>query len=238
MIGISAGIVPGDQLLEAQMLQAIAGQMRIIIGMLAFVIAAATAVTEFTPARRVSGEPPPPPSPMAVGWLEETIDLTVDAGGRVRDVTALHGTAPSPNLLGPVAAMWRFRPATDGNRPVSSHVLGVALFRPPQLYDQPAFGSPSTDFASASQEVPSPTVEHRPRYPPLATGDSVVLVEVLIGVDGRVRAAAVVEGADGFGEEALLAAREWIFRPAHHNGQFVSAYAYIAFGFRQPVTRD
>jgi TonB family protein len=220
------------------MLQAITAEMKTIIGVLALMIAAATSATEFTPARRLSGEPPPAPPPMAVGWLEETIDLTVDAGGVVRGVTPLHGTAPSPSLLAPVAAMWRFRPATDRNRPVSSHVLAVALFRPPQLYDQPALGSPSTDVASASPDIPSPTVEHRPRYPPLATGDSVVLVEVLVGVEGRVRAAAVVQGADGFGEEALLAAREWIFRPAHHNGQLVPAYAYIAFGFRQPVTHN
>lgn len=219
------------------MLQAITAEMRTIAGALALVIAAATSAEEFTPARRLSGDPPPMPPPTAVGWLEETLDLTVDAGGQVRGVTALRGTTPSPNLLAPVAAMWRFLPASDGNRPVSSHVLSVALFRPPQLYDQPARGSPSTRFASASPDVPSPMGMRRPRYPPLATGDSIVLVEVLVGVDGRVRAAAVVQGADSFGEEALLAAREWIFRPAHHNGALVSAYTYIAFGFRQPVTR-
>ena len=48
----------------------------------------------------------------------------------------------------------------------------------------------------------------------------------------------MVQGAGAFADEALLTAREWVFRPAHRNGALVSAYAYIVFGFRQPVSAN
>ena len=60
--------------------------------------------------------------------------------------------------------------------------------------------------------------------------------EVLVGPDGHVRAANIAEGTTTvFNEEALFTARNWVFRPAHHNGEPVAVYAYIAFGFRQPI---
>lgn len=208
--------------------------MKTIAGILLVTTVAAAA--EFIPARRVDGVAPPLPPPTAVGWLEEMIDLAVDARGRVGNVKALRATTRPPHLLAPVAATWRFRPAAVGGRPASSHVLAVALIRPPQLFDGPTLGTEPTTFAAPPIDLPVPTVLHRPRYPPLAVGNSLVLVEVLVGPDGHVRAADIAEGtAPVFNDEALRAARNWVFRPAHHKGDPVSAYAYIAFGFRQPL---
>jgi TonB family protein len=198
-------------------------------------IATTAAAVQFTPARRLAGLAPSLPPPTVVGWLEETVDLVVDATGVVRDVVLLHGTTSSPTLIGPTVATWLFRPATEDKRPVGSHVLALALIRPPQLFDGPTLGAQPADFAPAPDQVPYPTAVHRPRYPPLAIGDAVVLVEVLVGIDGRVQDAAVVQGAAGFNDEALETAREWVFRPAHRGGELVSAYAYLAFGFRQPL---
>ncbi len=198
-------------------------------------IAAAAAAFEFAPARRLSGVAPTLPPPTVVGWLEETVDVAVDAGGAVRGVVLLHGTASSPTLLGPAVATWRFSPAIVENQPVLSRVLVAALIRPPQLNDGPALGAQPADVAAAPDDVPYPTAVHRPRYPPLALGNAMVLVEVLGGVDGRVRDVSVVQGAAGFNDEALDTARAWVFRPAHRNGELVAAYAYLAFGFRQPV---
>ena len=196
---------------------------------------AVAAALEFTPARRVSGVAPPLPPPTAVGWIEETVDLAVDSSGRVGGVELLRGTTSAATLLGSAVSTWRFRPATEQKRAVNAHVLAVALIRPPQLVDAPSLGSQAADRGVPSDELPYPTAVHRPRYPPLALGDAMVLVEALVGVDGRVRAATVVRGASGFNDEALAAARDWVFRPAHRNGEVVPAYAYLAFGFRRPV---
>jgi TonB family protein len=198
-------------------------------------IAATAAAFEFVPARRLSGVAPTLPPPTTVGWIEEIVDVAVDASGAVRDVVLLHGTASSPTFLGPAVATWLFRPATMEKQPVPSHVLVAAVIRPAQLFDGPTLGAKPADFAPAPDDVPYPTAVHRPRYPPLAVGNAMVLVEVLVGVDGRVRDASVVHGAAGFNDEALDTAREWVFRPAHRNGELVAVYAYLAFGFRQPV---
>jgi len=201
---------------------------------LAWVLLVAAAA-DANPARRISGAAPGLPPPTAVGWIEEAVDLAVDASGRVRDVVLLNGTQPSPALLGPAVTTWRFRPATELGRPVTAHVLAVALVRPPQLFDGPTLGSAPADYAVPSDEVPYPTAVHRPRYPPSATGDAIVLIEVEIGADGRVHGATVVSGAGGFNDEALVTAREWVFRPARVGGELAPAYAYLAFGFRRPV---
>jgi TonB family protein len=198
-------------------------------------IAATAAAFEFAPARRLSGLAPSLPPPTAVGWIEETVTVAVDASGVVRDVVLLHGTASSPTLLGPTIATWLFRPATLDKRPVDSHVLAIALIRPPQLYDGPTLGAEPADYAPPPDDVPYPIAVHRPRYPPLAIGDAMVLLELLVDFEGRVRDVAIVQGAAGFNDEALETAREWVFRPAHRNGELVPAYAYLAFGFRQPV---
>jgi TonB family protein len=217
----------------AQVLHAMIADMRTIAGVL--FIATTTAALQFTPARRLSGVAPPIPPPTVVSWLEETIEIPVDASGLVSAVRMLHGNTASSPLLEPAIATWRFRPAREGNRPVRSHVLVAALIRPPQLLDEPTLGTEPASFALASEEVPFPTVVHRPRYPPRATGDAAVVVEVRVDVNGRVRAAAILEGATPFSEEALLTARQWVFRPARYIGQLVPAYAYLVFGFRQPA---
>jgi hypothetical protein len=77
-----------------------------------------------------------------------------------------------------------------------------------------------------------------PRYPPLAVGDAIVLVEVLVGLDGRVREAQIISGASGFHEASLDAAQGWLFRPARWNAQVVESYAYLIFGFRAPIGID
>jgi TonB family protein len=205
------------------------------VRIVAVTLLASTLAADFLPARRVDGEPPPLPGPQLVGWVDETVDLTIDVSGGVRDATLLRGPRSGVGSISNTVSSWRFQPASDEKGAVSSHVLVAALMRPPQSFDQPGLGEPSVDLAPSNEEVPYPTIARRPRYPPNAQGSGVVVVELLIDVDGRVRRATVVRGAAGFDQEATLTAREWVFRPARRAGEAVTAYAYLVFGFRQPV---
>jgi protein TonB len=114
-------------------------------------------------------------------------------------------------------------------------VLVAGIFRPPILRQGPALGSPPATTGVASREVPSPIAPVNPDYPPRVLGDGVAVVEVLVGRDGRVESATLVNSAGGFDAAALEAARKWTFRPAERNGAPVTAYAYLVFGFREPV---
>jgi TonB family protein len=64
----------------------------------------------------------------------------------------------------------------------------------------------------------------------------VVIVELAIDESGAVKGARVVRSGGGFDSAAVDAARQWQFRPAQRAGTPVPSYAYIVFGFRQPVT--
>jgi len=198
--------------------------------------AAQTAVGAFVPARRLSGSVPAPPAPNVVGWTEEMLEVVVGATGRVQGLTPVRATPMPADAIAPALADWLFRPAVvDRSRAVDSRVLVAAMFRPPQLYDGPTLGTPPADLAKPSDQIPFPVESRRPRYPPLAVSDGVVLVEVLVGLDGRVRDARIVSGDPGFHQASLDAALGWLFRPARWNAAAVEAYAYLIFGFRRPV---
>jgi len=196
---------------------------------------AAQADALFVPARLLSGSLPLTPSPSVVARIEETLQVLVDVAGGAAQMTPLRAS-PLPNdLLMPAVAGWRFQPAMDQGRVVPSRVLVAAIFRPPQLDNSPTLGNPPVDLAAPSDEIPLPIVTQTPVYPPVAAGEGVVLVEVLVGIDGRGREPRIATGSGGFDQAALDAAARWSFRPARRNGRAVEAYAYLLFGFRRPV---
>ena len=199
------------------------------------VLRAGQAADTFVAARLLTGSVPPTLSPLVLGQIEETLEVVVDATGRVSKMTPLRASPLPSDPLTPSVGTWRFQTAIDGNRAVPSRVLVAAIFRPPQLGNVPTLGTPPVDLATPSDEIPVPIVTELPPYPPLAIGEGVVVVEILVGVDGRVRQPRPFARAAGFDQAALDAASRWSFRPARWNGRAVETYAYLVFGFRQPV---
>jgi TonB family protein len=189
----------------------------------------------FVPARLVGGSVPLTPSPNVLAQIEEVLQVAVDVTGGVAQMTPLRASPLPADLLTPAVSGWRFQPALDQGLAVSSRVLVAAIFRPAQIDNSPTLGTPPVDRAAPSNEIPYPIAMQTPPYPPAAIGEGVVLVEVLVGVDGRVLQQRLATGAGGFDQAALDAASRWSFRPARLNGRAVEAYAYLVFGFRQPV---
>ena len=189
----------------------------------------------FVPARLLGGSVPLTPSPNVVAQIEEILQVAVDVTGGVAQMTPLRASPLPADLLTPAVGGWRFQPALDQGRAVSSRVLVAAIFRPAQIDNSPTLGTPPVDRAAPSNEIPYPIAMQTPPYPPTAIGEGVVLVEVLVGVDGRVQQRRLATSAGGFDQAALDAASRWSFRPARLNGRAVEAYAYLLFGFRQPV---
>lgn len=189
----------------------------------------------FEPARLISAPLPQPP-PNVIGWTEVLLDVEIDASGTVARITPLRATPSSSDLVAGAVGGWRFSPATDDDeRPTASHALVAAVFRPPQLYGGPAPGSPPQDLAAPSDAIPFPIAHVQPPHPPSVISGGVVLVEALVGPDGDVGQARLVGSGAGFEQAALDAARGWRFRPARRDGNPVSAYVYLIFGFRVPL---
>ncbi len=189
---------------------------------------------DFSPARRLSGTVPSPAPANSIGWIAETLELSIDRAGRVDGMKAIEGP-DGPSLIAPALTDWTFRPALDAGSPVPTHVLVSAMFRPPALYNGPVAGGPTLTLGAPSNEVPAPSRTAAPGYPPRGVAEGVVVVELLVGPDGRVQSAMVTNGAPGFDEIALSAARDWSFRAAQREGRPVAAYAYLVFGFRRPT---
>ena len=174
-------------------------------------------------------------SVFVVGRIEETLEVVVDAAGRVAQMRPLRASPLPSDPLMPAVADWRFQPAIDRGVLVPSRVLVAAIFRPAQMNDAPTLGEPPVDLARSSDEIPFPIVTETPQYPPLAVGEGVAVIEVFVGVDGRALQVRSAARAPGFDQVALDAASRWSFRPARRNGLPIETYAYLVFAFRQPV---
>lgn len=189
---------------------------------------------DFTPARlRGGGVPPIPLQAIAGGevWLEVTLSAT----GYPEKVTPLRTTPPYGQLVEEAVASWIFEPAREAQETVRSAVLVLALFRPPQLLNTPTLGEPPRDVARAGPEIPVLASTVMPLYPPLSTGDGVVLVDLTVSPGGAVSSAAVVGSSPGFDRSALDAVSHWTFTPAHRGSLPVASHVYVIVGFRQPV---
>ena len=188
----------------------------------------------YLPASYQSGDLPVQP-PQVAGGGEVLLELTVGNDGKVVKGHTLRSTPPFTELLVDAVRLWKFHPAEDRGHEVESAVLVVGLFRPPTLMG-PAAGEPSKDVTPPSSLIPMPYTTVPPDYPPGALADGVVLVEIIVERDGTVDAARVLRSSAAFDRAATDAVLQWKFRPARRDGKPVPSFAYVVFGFRQPVT--
>jgi TonB family protein len=204
------------------------------------------AQTSWKPAKFREGMLPVTPV-QAVAGGEVFVEATVTSAGRVGDLTTLRTSPPFTQSVLDAVRSWRFQPAEQMipkipgdprsivTEAIESKVVIAGIFRPPTL-NSPTVGEPPNDVRPATGDVAVPLKTVMPLYPPLALADGTVLVQVRVGVNGRVVSATTVRSSPGFDESALTAARQWTFRPARIRGRLEETFAYIVFAFRQPVT--
>lgn len=84
------------------------------------------------------------------------------------------------------------------------------------------------------EEAPVPIVEHRPDYPQIAIDarvEGTVLLQVLVGMDGRVEDVRVAQSIPLLDEAAVHAARRWVFHPARVSGRPVRVWVALPVRF-------
>jgi TonB family protein len=204
----------------------------IVVAMVVMPVAAAR---EAEPTRLSSGPftLPTLPGPGVVGWGEVILEVDVAADGAVAGLREVRTADPFGHLVRTAVAQWRFEPARAGDDPVASSVVVAAVYRPRGLHNTPAVGTPAVDVGAPA--VLHPLALTPPAHPPQVLGDAVVVVEVLVDAEGTVRDAAVRSPATGFDGSALDTARRWRFAVASGEEMPSPAYAYLIFGFREPV---
>ena len=177
--------------------------------------------------------------PLTVGGGEVVLEAAVGRQGTVSAIQRLRVTPPFADLLSDAVAGWQFRPATafvDRRvAAVESSVLVVAVFRPPAFYAGPAHGAAPRDAATPSPRVPRVETVVMPPYPPMATGDGLVLVEIELSRAAEPRGYRVLSAESGFDAAALAALRQWRFSASHAPDQPDPVYVYAVMGFRAPT---
>ena len=100
-------------------------------------------------------------------------------------------------------------------------MASLAWTRPAGAQDSPALSPP---VPQSSTDVP---------YPPGASGDAAVLLELVVEKDGRVSRADVIEGDPPFAEQAQRAVLSWRFTPARRGDTPVAARIRARVAFHQ-----
>jgi TonB family protein len=192
-------------------------------------------------ARLRAGAAAPLAPQMTTGGGEVVLDLTVGKDGAVANVEAIRSTPPYTALLLTAVGGWAFDSAKavveDALQPAAGHVVVAAVYRPPQVYAAPARGAEPKTTGELSPELPVPGGLSAPAaYPPRATGDGAVIVELELSAAGAVRGTKVMSRPSPFDGAALAAVNGWRFGPPSEPSGAEPIFAYAIVGFRQPIT--
>lgn len=198
------------------------------------------------------GPPPPPPPPPAPG-------ATVRPRGAVRPLSPTAITMPiavpkgAPIVIDdpPVVDIAGVRGGVPGGVPggsldgVVGGVLSSADVAPPpavvvERAKTPVQAAPPPVAIKRYSigglvKLASPIRQVEPVYPQLARTahvEGVVVLEGIIGVDGRIHEIKVKSGHPFLVQAAVEAVRQWIYRPGTLNGELVEVIAPITVTFR------
>ena len=146
-------------------------------------------------------------------------------------------------LLAVASLTWRVMSSGEHRRP-EQRVVVVPPDDPGPPRSALPWRSPSSDADSDSlpaygrfvhvDELPEAITKVAPEYPDVAKRNNLegnVIVQALIGRDGRVVDARVVSPAPPFDNPALAAVREWTFRPARAGGRPVALWVTVPVKF-------
>jgi TonB family protein len=100
----------------------------------------------------------------------------------------------------------------------------------------PTLGEKPADVGAPSADVAYPSSIQEPPFPPRALAAGVVVIEASVDISGNVASTRVIASSPAFDQAAVDAARRWRFKPARIKGRAMPTYAYLVFGFPQPVT--
>jgi periplasmic protein TonB len=84
------------------------------------------------------------------------------------------------------------------------------------------------------EELPEAVTKVQPEYPEMARSanvDGTVMVQALVGKDGKVKDAKVVKGIPMLDAAALAAVKQWVFKPALSNNKPVAVWVAVPVKF-------
>ena len=186
----------------------------------------------------------------------QILEITLDPSGAVLDARALRGNPTLVRAAIDAVLQWQFEPWAGPDRRLMTVTVNFTLGDGPTT-TSPGFGTPARDAAAAG--VPAPVqygrardwpsealrvgdaikppariVDVRAVYPDIAQKahvQGVVICDVLIGPDGRVKDARVVRSIPLLDQAAIDAVRQWEFTPTLLNGNPIPVVMTVTVNF-------
>jgi len=185
-----------------------------------------TVIGAFT-ARAALPEPPAPP--VARAGVSKAAPSSAQA--RVAPADAPSAITPEPATTG---AELGDRDGVVGGLPNGTTVGSVGIVPTPPIPPAPAASTRPVPVGGRIKE-PEKIRHVAPVYPGIAQQvgvQGIVIVEAIIGTDGRVREARVLGSKPLLDEAALAAVRQWVFTPTLLNGVPVPVIMTVTVNFR------
>ena len=159
------------------------------------------------------------------------MEIIVDKNGDVRDARVLRSIPMLDQAALDAVRQWRYTPTTLNGVPVELLMTATVNF---------TFGEPSAAAGQAPLRVggtirePRKIFDVKPVYPQDAQAAQVtgiVIVEAIIGVDGKVASARVLRGMPMLDQAALDAVTQWAYEPTLLNGVPVQVVMTVTVNF-------
>jgi TonB family protein len=184
-----------------------------------------------------AGELIHPYNSIAYGTI--SLEITVSPLGAVTTVQVIRGVTSLTSEAAHDVKAWTFKPATLGEKAVSSKAAVILMFNPP-LNNPPTIPlPPPTEYPDEqgnglSFSPPLVTDVTYPRYPIHSVAQGTVVLQVIVGSSGKVESVQTIRDIEPLTAEALLAVRRWEFDPATMNGTQLPSRVTVAIFFTRP----
>jgi TonB family protein len=179
--------------------------------------------------------------------IQAPIPAAIPPSAAVRQPVSLTTVAPVvPKSSNPATRAKKHLPNLEIETPVSDGTSGIVVFDGKEAKSEPTANDSS---AKTAQESSSPVVireraalEHvinrvEPEYPEEAKARHVrgaVVLDVLVGRDGKVQRSNPVQGDPLLMAAAAVAVKQWRFKPFVHDGRLANVETHITLTFALP----
>ena len=180
-----------------------------------------------------------PTNVMATGIV--TLMANLDSSGNVQNLDVLRDVPSLTSVASAGVKSWGFTPALLDGQAVPSVLPVSVVFNP---LNPAGVGSLSLTI-SLSQATPGATTGYMPpqitaafyaTYPTNSLASGAVVLDVTIGITGKVAKVHVVRDVQSLTPQATKAVKTWAFSPATFQGTTITSHMVIAFVFPSPGT--
>jgi TonB family protein len=170
-----------------------------------------------------------------------TLDVNVDASGRVQTVGAVRDVLPLTSAVESSLKSWKFTPATLDGHAQAGTVRMVVVFNP---FNRGGVAIPSGSLQPEDGKAAATNGEYQPpqlkaaryaMYPANKGAAGTVMLELHVGSEGKVEGVRVLRWKGVVAGATTRAVKDWEFAPANYRGEPVKSEIPVAFVFPSPT---